>query len=268
MNAAEEEERGLADLAVEFADGILRLTVEREAKRNSLTVEVLDGIVKAVRDHGSSEKVRVVLLCTAGTRVFSAGADLRVMDNNATLYDNHRARSVMKDVLIAFRSCPVPVLVRVQGLCLAGGLALVLGADVVLASETASFGLPELSLGLWPFMVSALLARHVSPKHALDLMLTGDRLRADAAYQIGLVSRVFPAVSFEEEVNAYALKVAAAAPIAVRMGKAAWEIAQQQHFESTLEALSSQLSLLTTTRDAVEGVTSFFEKRLPQYTGT
>jgi enoyl-CoA hydratase/carnithine racemase len=190
------------------------------------------------------------------------------MGNEATLYETHRARTVMKDVLIAFRACPVPVLVKVQGTCLAGGLALVLGADVALASDAASFGLPEVSLGLWPFMVSALLARHVSPKHALDLMLTGDRIRAEAAYQIGLVSRVFPASSFEVDVEAYALKVAAAAPLAVRMGKAAWEMARQQHFESTLEALCAQLSLLTTTRDAAEGVAAFFEKRPARYTGS
>jgi enoyl-CoA hydratase len=256
----------MADLEVGFEEGILRLTIEREAKRNSLTVEVLEGVADAVRSYGHRESARMVLVSTAGAQVFSAGADLRVMDNDATLYETHRARSVMKDVLIAFRRCPVPVLVKVQGTCLAGGLALVLGADVALASDAASFGLPEVSLGLWPF--SGLLARHVSPKHALDLMLTGDRIRAEAAYQIGLVSRVFPESSFHQDVEAYALKVAVAAPLAVRMGKAAWEIAHQQHFESTLEALCGQLSLLTTTRDAAEGVAAFFEKRPPRYTGS
>ena len=262
-----EKESVLADLAVEFHEGILRLTVEREAKRNSLTVEILDSIVRAVRAHGSSDKARMVLLGTAGPRVFSSGADLGVMDSNATLYESHRARGVMRDVLLAFRSCPVPVVVKVQGLCLAGGTALVLGADVVLASDAALFGLPEVTLGLWPFMVSALLARHVSPKHALDLMLTGDRLGAEAAYQIGMVSRVFPAATFEEDVETYVLKIAAAAPVAVRMGKAAWGMACQPDLESALEALSSQLSLLTTSRDAAEGVRAFFEKRPPRYTG-
>jgi enoyl-CoA hydratase/carnithine racemase len=258
----------LADLAVEFDEGVLRLTVEREAKRNSLTVEALNGIVQAVRGYGSSDQARMVIVSTAGTRVFSSGADLGVMDTDATLYESHRARSVMKDVLVAFRSCPVPVLVKVQGLCLAGGMALVLGGDVALASDAAMFGLPEVSLGLWPFMVSALLARHVSPKHALDLMLTGDRIGAEAAYQIGLVSRVFPAATFEEDAETYALKIAAAAPVAVRMGKAAWAMAQQQDFESALEALCSQLSLLTTTRDAAEGIRAFFEKRPPRYAGS
>jgi enoyl-CoA hydratase len=258
----------LSELSVAFDEGVLRLTVEREAKRNSLTVEVLDGIVEAVRGYGSGDQARMIIVSTAGARVFSSGADLGVMDSEATLYESHRARSVMKDVLVAFRSCPVPVLVKVQGLCLAGGMALVLGADVALASEAAMFGLPEVSLGLWPFMVSALLARHVSPKHALDLMLTGDRIGAEAAYQIGLVSRVFPAATFEEDVETYALKIAAAAPVAVRMGKAAWAMAQQQDFESALEALCSQLSLLTTTRDAAEGIRAFFEKRPPRYTGS
>ena len=90
----------------------------------------------------------------------------------------------------AMRACSVPVVVRVQGLCLAGGVGLVLGADVAIASDQAAFGLPEIDRGLWPFMVGLLLGQHVSPKVAMDLMLTGRRFDAAEALRIGLLSRV------------------------------------------------------------------------------
>src|SRR5439155_10406344 len=174
---------------------------------------------------------------------------------------------LLRDVVLAFRACPVPVVARVQGLCLAGGVGLALGCDVVLASSAAKFGLPEVGLGLWPFMVSALLARHVSPKHAMHLMLSAERIDAATAYQMGLVSRVYPAETFAGDVEAYVGKLAAAPPVAVRPGKAAWTTAEEAPLAPALEAMQAQLSLLTTTRDAAEGVAAFFEKRPPNYTG-
>ncbi|MBV9368439.1 MAG: enoyl-CoA hydratase/isomerase family protein, partial [Frankiales bacterium] len=115
---------------------------------------------------------------------------------------------------------------------------------------------------------SALLTRHVSPKHAMDYMLTGERFDARTAQQIGLVSRVFPDETFDDDVTAYVEKVARAAPVAVRLGKAAWVAAEETAgLPAALEAMQAQLSLLTTTADVAEGVTAFFEKREPRWTG-
>jgi len=170
--------------------------------------------------------------------------------------------------VLAMRACPKPAVARVQGLCLAGGVGLAAGCDVVLASSNAAWGLPEVDRGLWPFMVSALLALDVAPKHAMDLMLSGERIDAERAERIGLASRVFPAGSFDTEVEAYVARLAAKAPVAVRLGKQAWAAAQQTPTLSVaLEAMQAQLSLLTTTRDAAEGITAFFEKRDPRWTG-
>jgi enoyl-CoA hydratase/carnithine racemase len=155
----------------------------------------------------------------------------------------------------------------VQGLCLAGGVGLALGCDVVLASSAAQFGLPEVGLGLWPFMVSALLARHVSPKHAMHLMLSAERIDAETAYRMGIVSRVLPAETFVADIDAFINRLRAAPPVAVRLGKAAWVTAEEAPLAPALEAMQAQLSLLTTTRDAAEGVSAFFEKRPPNYTG-
>jgi enoyl-CoA hydratase/carnithine racemase len=258
----------MTELLTERAGGVLRLVINREDKRNALSRAVLQGLLDGLRTASTDDDVKVVLVASAGDKVFSAGADLAVMANDATGLEQHEGRGLLKDIVVAIRSCPKPVVARVQGLCLAGGIGLAAGCDVVLAKETASFGMPEVERGLWPFMVSALLTRHVSPKHAMDYMLTGDRFDARTAYELGLVSRVFAADSFDDDVDAYVGKLAAAAPVAVRLGKAAWvAAAETTPLPAALEAMQAQLSLLTTTKDVAEGIAAFFEKRPPRWSG-
>ncbi|MHB8450071.1 MAG: enoyl-CoA hydratase/isomerase family protein, partial [Mycobacteriales bacterium] len=183
------------ELRVERDAGVLRLVIDREERRNALSPAVLSELLAALRDPGPD--TRVVLLASAGDKVFCSGADLVAMAPGATGLELHASRGGLREVVLAMREAPVPVVVRVQGLCLAGGVGLMLGADLVVASDSAVFGLPEVDLGLWPFMVSALLARHVSPKQAMDLMLTGERISAERALAMGLVSRVVPAAELD-----------------------------------------------------------------------
>jgi enoyl-CoA hydratase/carnithine racemase len=257
----------VTDLRAERDNGVLLLTIDREDKRNALSGDVLRGMLDAVRTVDADGDVRVVVVASAGEKVFCSGADLAVMTNDTTGLEQHEGRGLLRDVVLAFRACPAPVVARVQGLCLAGGVGLAMGCDVVLASSAAQFGVPEVGLGLWPFMVSALLAHHVSPKHAMHLMLSAERIAAETAYQMGLVSKVYPAETFGADTEAYVERLAAAPPVAVRLGKAAWMTAEEAPLAPALEAMQAQLSLLTTTRDAAEGVSAFFEKRPPNYTG-
>jgi enoyl-CoA hydratase len=256
------------DLLTERDGHVLRLTINREDKRNALSADVMRGLLDGVIAATADTDVRVVVVGSAGERVFCAGADLAVMANDATGLEQHEGRGTLARLVVAMRSCPVPIVARVQGLCLAGGIGLATGADVVLAKESAAFGMPEVDRGLWPFMVSALLSRHISPKHAMDRMLVGDRFDARTAYEMGLVSRVFPDATFDADFDAYVAKLAAAAPVAVRLGKAAWVSATETpSLPAALEAMQAQLSLLTTTKDAAEGIAAFFEKRPPEWTG-
>jgi len=258
----------MSELLAERDDKVLHLTINREDKRNSLSRDVLQGLLDGVRSAAGDDAVSVVVVSSAGEKVFSAGADLSVMAADATGLEQHEGRGLLKDLVVAIRGCPKPVVAKVQGLCLAGGIGLAAGCDVVLARETAAFGMPEVERGLWPFMVSALLTRHVSPKHAMDYMLTGERFDARTAYAMGLVSRVFPAETFDADVAAYVAKLAGAAPVAVRLGKQAWTAASETApLPAALEAMQAQLSLLTTTKDVAEGIAAFFEKREPRWTG-
>ena len=243
------------------ADGVLRLHLDREAKRNALNGEILDGMLAALRDPGDA---RVVLVTSAG-KVFCSGADLVQMAPDATGLEVHESRGKIREVVLAMADCPVPVVASVQGLCLAGGVAVVLGCDVVLASEGAAFGLPEVDLGIWPFMVSALLGRHVSPKRAMELMLSARRVPAAEALEMGLVSRVVADLPTETEELVAAL--AAKPPVAVRLGKAAFRAAMESSLPAGLDAMQAQLSLLNSTEDASEGISAFLEKRKPVWKG-
>ncbi|MDX6243206.1 MAG: hypothetical protein QOE76_929, partial [Frankiales bacterium] len=234
--------------------GVLRLRIDREGKRNALS----DPMATEICDALATTEARVVLLSSSGDRVFCAGADLAVMSGDGS-------RGGVRRVIEAMRACPVPVVVRVQGLCLAGGVGLVLGADLAIAADSAELGLPEVNLGLWPFMVSVLLAQHVSPKVAMDLMLTGRRVGAEEAAAIGLISRVVPDVGLDDEVEALVGTLAAAAPLAVREGKAAF--LSLLDTGDTLAHMQQRLTALTQTADVAEGIAAFRERRPPRWQG-
>lgn len=252
----------MPDLSVRREAAVLVLHIDREPKRNALNSEVLSGMLTALRDVGDA---RVVQVTSAGDKVFCAGADLVQMAPDATGLEVHEGRGLLREVVLAMAACPVPVVAGVQGLCLAGGVGLVLGCDVVLAAGTAAFGLPEVDLGLWPFMVSALLGRHVSPKRAMELMLSGRRVPATEALDMGLISRVVEDVAAETTALVQAL--AAKPPVAVRLGKAAFAAAMESSLPAGLAAMQAQLSLLNTTADAAEGVAAFLQKRPAVWSG-
>jgi enoyl-CoA hydratase len=257
----------MGGVRVEHDGPVLTLTIDREERRNALDAAVLDGLLAGVQSEAARPEVRVVVVTGAGDKAFCAGADLVAMAPGATGLEQHEGRGGLRELILAMQACPRPIVARVQGLCLAGGVGLALGCDVVLASENAVFGLPEVTLGLWPFMVSALLARHVSPKAAMHLMLSGQRVDGRRGYEIGLVSAVYPADRFDDDVAAYVRALADKPPVAVRLGKAAFAAAADTPLAAGLAAMQAQLSLLTQTEDAVEGVAAFFDKRPPRWTG-
>ena len=254
----------MTDLAVTREGPVLRLHLDREPKRNALNGEILRGMLEALSAVGDA---RVVLITSAGEKVFCSGADLVQMAPDATGLEVHESRGLIREVVLAMQACPVPVVAGVQGLCLAGGVAIVLGCDIVLASDDAAFGLPEVDLGLWPFMVSALLGRHVSPKRAMEMMLSARRVPAAEALEMGLVSRVVPHEDIVRETHALATALGKKPPVAVRLGKRAFQVAMESSLPAGLEAMQAQLSLLNSTEDASEGVSAFLQKRTPEWKG-
>lgn len=256
----------MSELRVERAGPALRLTIDRPQRRNALDPELVSALRTALTELGDA---RVVVLTGAGDAAFCAGADIgsATFDPDVTQLEQHEHRSGLRELFLELRECPLPVVARVHGVALAGGLGLMLACDVVVAAESAKFGMPEVDVGLWPFMIGALVVRHVSPKRALDLMMTGRWIDAATAYEWGLVSRVVLSTALDDAVDEVVGELAAKSPLVLRVGKRSFYATEDQALEPALARLQAELSLLTQSKDAAEGVSAFFQKRPPRWTG-
>lgn len=243
------------------------LIINRPEKRNALNAATIAELLQAFQVCKKDPAVRVVVLGGAGDKAFCAGADLA--ENMQPM--NEYLRLVQRENFTGlFKIIPnlgKPVIGQVQGLALAGGCGLAASCDFVIASETARFGTPEVNVGLFPMMVSAILLRNLGRKKAYDLMFTGRQIDANEAERIGLVTRVVPAAQLKAEVDTLAASLAAISPAVLKLGKDAVQKADQMPFNDALDYLSTMLSMNFMTADAKEGMTAFLEKRAPEWKG-
>jgi len=165
------------------------------------------------------------------------------------------------------RAASKPIVARVNGHALAGGFGLAAACDVVIAVEEATFGTPEIKVGLWPMMITAVLQRVMPHKAALELMMTGRRIRADEAMRLGVVSRVVSREELDEAVDLVVNSLAAMSPEVLRMGREAYFAVEDLGFDAALDHLHVGLTAVASTEDAVEGVRAFLDKRRPQWRG-
>lgn len=247
---------------------VLTVTINRADARNALNGEVLSGLVAAFSDADTDDEVRVVVLTGAGDRAFCAGADLAdAFDQDMSVVEQHRARGMIRELFTTTAGLGKPLVGRVNGHALAGGLGVALACDVLVAAEDAEFGTPEVRVGLWPYMISSLIIEHLGPKRAMELMMTGRRLSAGQARDWGLVNVVVPRDQLDGAVERMTGELVAAAPLALRLGKRATATAREMPPGASLAYLHGMLDLNAQTDDVVEGIQAFFAKRAPQWSG-
>jgi enoyl-CoA hydratase len=157
--------------------------------------------------------------------------------------------------------------VAASGHVLAGSLGIALACDLIVAKEGAGFGTPEINVGLFPFMIMALIYRNVPRKKTTEMLLLGERLTAEEAREAGIVNKVVPAQEFEAAVADWAAKLASKSPLVMKLGKDAMWRQMDMPLIEALDYLRSQLTIELSTEDAIEGVTAFFEKREPNWKG-
>jgi enoyl-CoA hydratase len=249
-------------------DHVLTVTINRPDARNALDDEVLAGLGAALRDGDADDDVRVIVLTGAGDRAFCAGADLAgAFDQDASILEQHEGRGLLRELFATTDRLGTPLVGRVNGHALAGGLGVALACDVLVAVDDATFGTPEVKVGLWPYMVSALLVEHLGPKRAMELMMTGRRLSAVDARDWGLVNRVVPRQGLDEAVREMTDQLVAAAPLALRWGRQATRTARDMPAAAALPYLHGMLDLNAQSEDVVEGIQAFFARRDPQWRG-
>ena len=237
------------------------ITIDREERRNAINPDVIAGIHAAIDDAGRDTDVRAVVLTGAGRKAFCAGADLsrgtdvfspEGLDEPTTDF-GRLARRV--------RELGIPVIARVNGACVAGGMGLMSLCDLAIAADHARFGLPEVKVGVFPLQVLVYLRRFVGARHVNELCLTGELISAARAYEIGLVNDVVPEAQLDERVEALLARLGAASPVAVRRGKVAIGQMDAMGFAEALSFAEAQIAILSRTGDAREGLAAFNEKR-------
>jgi enoyl-CoA hydratase/carnithine racemase len=249
------------------------LTIDRPEVRNALDFKTSDELVEAWRNFRDDDELRVAILTGAGDRAFCAGADLRgVADFYRRLSSAERLRRSEQEPGLGgiTRNLAIdkPVVAAINGHCLAGGLEIALACDLRIASESASFGLPEVTRGIVPGAGGTQrLPRLVGPERALDLILTGRRIDAREAERIGLVSRVVPFAELRGEAMALARSIAENGPLAVRAAKAAVWRGLDLPLEEGLRLEQLLAEPVRQSEDAQEGPRAFLEKRKPEFKG-
>lgn len=254
------------DVLYEVADEVATLTINRPEKRNSMTQAVVVSLRERVAEARRDPDVRVLVLTGAGDKAFCSGVDLSGGAEGGFLGD-HAGRGELPGLFNDLWALGKPTVARVRGFALAGGFGLALACDLVVAAEDAQFGAPEVSVGLWPFVITVPLVRSMPPKKALELMMTGRRVDAAEAVAIGFVNRVVPVAGLDASVAELADRLKAASPIVMKMGRDSFYSVWDQPAEAALRHLHSQLSLTTLTEDAREGMAAFNEKRPPVWKG-
>jgi len=248
-------------------DGVATITLNQPDTRNALSTELLGELLDAYTAVRDDDAARCVVLTSSHDRVFSSGANLSGFAGEVPLVHKHLGTDRFVQLFRLIGQLGKPSVVAANGIVLAGALGIVLAHDLVIAKEGIEFGTPEINVGAFPFMIMALIYRNVPRKKTNELLLLGDRIGAAEAVEYGLANKVVPAGEFDAAVRDWAVKLASKSPLIMRLGKDAMFRQQDMAFLDALDYLRSQLTIAQSTDDIVEGVTAFFEKREPQWTG-
>jgi enoyl-CoA hydratase len=257
-----------ATLRYEVADtGVATIAMDQPDTRNALSDELLGDLVAAFEAARDDDAVRCVVLASTHPTTFSAGGNLGGFAADVPLAHKHQAIGSFPRLFTLIGELGKPVICAARGHVLAGALGLALACDLVIASDRATFGTPEINVGLFPFMIAALIGRNIGRKKMTELLLLGDRIDAAEAQRLGLVNRVVAPDALDGAVADWAAKLAAKSPLLLRLGKDALFAQQDMALGEALEYLRAQLTLAQCTEDAHEGIAAFLERRDPEWNG-
>jgi enoyl-CoA hydratase/carnithine racemase len=244
-------------------DEVAWFTINREKQRNAISAEAIALFMKYLDRAEADENVRAVCVTGSGDKAFCSGGDLA----GNMLEDGTDPITAYAKLIKRLAGFPKPTVARVNGYCLAGGTGFMLACDIVVARDDSKFGTPEVNVGLFPMMIGALIFRNVPRKKAMEMILLGERLTAQQALEMGMLTRVVAADQLEETVARVLKTLAEKSPIGLKLGKEAFYRTADMPLEEALDVLSQELKKVISTEDAREGMTAFIEKRKPVFTG-
>jgi enoyl-CoA hydratase/carnithine racemase len=248
-------------------DGVATIALDQPDTRNALSNQLLSDLIAAFEAARDDKRVRCVVLASTHEKVFSAGGSLDQFAADVPLVHKHFGTERFPRLFRTIMQLGKPTICAANGHVLAGALGVALACDLIVAREGATFGTPEINVGVFPFMIMALIYRNVPRKKTNELLLLGERISAEEAREAGIVNRVVAPDEFDAAVDDWALKLAGKSPVLMKLGKDAMYRQLDMPFEDALDHLRSQLTIAFTTEDIQEGVKAFFEKREPEWSG-
>jgi enoyl-CoA hydratase len=257
----------LSDALLEVDGRVATVTMNRPEQRNPLSQAMIGDLRTAFEWCKNDPDVAVVVLTGAGDRAFCAGADLSAFSGERSVLELHHARHSLAELFLEMAELGKPIVGRINGHALAGGFGLACACDMLVAVDAASFGTPEINVGVWPMMIQALLTRKLPRNVVLEMVTLGERWTASQLQAYGLINRVVPAERLDETTNELARQLAAKSTAIMRLGRDSFYRQQDMDFKAALEYLHSQVTLVTLTEDSAEGRRAFFEKRAPEFKG-
>lgn len=260
-------EENLETILIKKEDRVAWITINRPRKLNTLTLEVIRELSTAVEEAESDEEVRCIVITGMGDRAFCAGADVTMFKGMTT----HSAADLSlsgQRLMAKVEVSTKPTIAALNGYCLGGGLELALACDFRIAVEDAQLGCPEVKLGIMPgWGATQRLSKIVGLSKAKELIMLGDWVKASEALKIGLVNMVVPRDGFNKEVKSFARRLVEKPPISLKYAKRAIDYGTQITLGLGLKFETEAFATLASTKDFVEGLSAFFEKRKPEFKG-
>ena len=256
------------EIIYEKENGLAIITFNRPEVRNALNYQAFDEALEAASDAAADDTVKVLILTGAGDKAFVAGADIEELRARTTfteLGERSARRRVLSNLL---ETMSKPTIAAINGFAVGTGLELAMACTIRIASDNARFGQPEINLGIMPGNGgSQRLPRLVGEGRAMEMILTGDLIDAQEAYRIGLVNRVVPQTELMPQVKELAAKLAAKAPLAIKLAKNAIHTGLNISLDEGIEYENKLFAILCGSQDKQEGVNAFLEKRPPDFQG-
>jgi enoyl-CoA hydratase/carnithine racemase len=257
------------DIRLERRGHVQWITIDREERRNAINDNVLDGIETGIREAmKAAPDVRAIVLTGAGDKAFCAGADLKRTGADRPFQIDHGDPATrLGDLFRLVERCTLPIVGRVNGHAMAGGMGLTAICDMVVAADHARFGMPESRIGIWPMMIQTYVMRFLPRRKLLEMMITGEPIDAAEALQLGFVNYVVPSAELDAKTEWLLDRILRSSPTAIRRGKHIWHGMQDLSLQEAIILAESNAGLMGSSEDAREGIKSFQEKRKPVWTG-
>lgn len=248
-------------------DGVATITLNRPDAHNALTDAFVDDLVAVLERARDDPAARALVLISARETTFCAGGSLSAHLADHPLVEKHLQKARFPRLFSLMRGLGKPIIAAVGGHCLAGGLGLALACDLIIATDRATFGTPEIDVGLLPFIIMPLLVRNAGAKHVLQLVLLGEPVSAARAERLGFVNRLVAPGHLEPAATEWARRLAAKSPLLLRLGKNAFYRLEDLSFDDGQELMLANLMLAFSTDDMHEGIAAFFERRPARWSG-